>query len=505
MKWLVILMYVGMLLVVGYLGMKKTRTVDDFFLGNRSIGPWVSAFAYGTTYFSAVLFIGYAGKVGWGFGLSSLWIVLGNALIGSYLAWKVLAGRTRAMTSRLGTLTLPEFLAARYDSKALKIVAALIIFIFLVPYSASVYMGLSYLFEEIFGIPFIQALLFMALLTALYLVMGGYFALTLTDFIQGLVMIGGVILLLVYVVGSPQVGGIGAAIEKLARVNPQLVKPVGPPGVIPLVSLVILTSLGTWGLPQMVQKFYSIKDEKSIPQAIFVSTGFAFLMTFGAYFTGALSRLFFEQVPQGNPDVIMPQIISQALPEAVAVVILLLVLAASMSTLASLVLVSSSAIAIDLVQEIIPNLKKDRVVLLMRVLCVVFIGLSLYIALKPTIILNLMSISWGTVAGAFLAPYLYGLYWKGVTRAGAWSGVISGLGISLGLSLLNWLQVKLPFTGGLSIPVIGSLAIVIPLLVVPAVSWITEGYPEEHLKRVFGYEKSQLECGKEGLVTHDLG
>jgi len=500
MKFAVVFAYVCLIVGIGYISMKKTKTVNDFFLGNRTIGPWVSAFAYGTTYFSAVLFIGYGGKVGWGFGLSSLWIVVGNAFIGAYLAWKILAKPTRRITARLGALTMPAFLEARYDSKLMKIVAALIIFIFLVPYSASVYMGLSYLFEVVFDIPFVTALVFMAALTAVYLVMGGYFAVALTDFVQGFIMIAGVIVMLFCVVSDPHVGGITAGVAKLAEYDPRLVQPVGPPGLVPLLSLVILTSLGPWGLPQMVQKFYAIENEASISKAKIVCTVFALVVAFGAYFTGSLGRLFFNnRMPvtggQPNPDVIIPQIVSQVLPETIAALILLLVLAASMSTLASLVLVSSSAIAIDLVRDTLyPRINKRANVLLMRVLCLVFVALSLYIALKPTIILTLMSISWGTVAGAFLAPYLYGLFWKGVTRAGAWAGIISGLAISIGLSLYYGMA-------GAMIPVVGSVAIVAPLAVVPLVSLVTEKYPEEHLEKVFGSSTAARKFAYEGVVS----
>ncbi|MEW6660920.1 MAG: sodium:solute symporter family protein [Bacillota bacterium] len=505
MKAFGVILYVCLMVGIGYLSMKRTRTVSDFFLGNRSIGPWVSAFAYGTTYFSAVLFIGYAGKVGWGFGLSSLWIVAGNTLIGTFLAWMVLARRTREMTSRLNAMTMPEFLAARYDSRAMKIVAALIIFIFLVPYSASVYMGLSHFFEAAFGIPFAWALAGMAGLTSLYLIMGGYFAITLADFVQGLVMIAGVIFLVFFVITDPHVGGLREGIQRLAAINPQLTKPVGPPGWLPLLSLVILTSLGPWGLPQMVQKFYSIKNEQAIPHAVAVSTIFALLMTFGAYFTGAFGRLFFNnQMPlvngKPNPDMIMPNIVTIALPELIGVVILLLVLAASMSTLASLVLVSSSSIAIDLVQGVLsPQMEKKRVMLLLRILCLVFIAFSVYLALKPTIILVLMSLSWGTVAGAFLGPYLYGLFWPGATRAGAWAGMLAGLFTSLGLAWYYKMDAGV-------IPTIGSAAMLFPLLVVPIVSSLTRGFSQEHLNKVFGRMEPipTVKSGK-GLVTNDLG
>jgi len=481
MKLAVLLFYVALLFAIGWISMRRTSSVDDFFLGGRTVGPWASAFAYGTTYFSSVLFIGYAGKVGWDFGLSSLWIVAGNAVVGGWLAWRVLGRRTREMTARLGAMTMPEFLEKRYDCRTMKIVAALVVFVFMVPYSASVYMGLSYFFEEIFNIPYAYALFFMAALTALYLVMGGYLAVAASSFVQGLVMIGGVLVMLWYVLRNPAVGGLAQVAPRLAAIKPGLAAAVGPPGWLPLFSLVVLTSLGPWGLPQMVQKFYSIKSERAIRPATVVTFGFALLMAFGAYFTGSLGRLFFSALPEGGYDVVMPQIIGQALPEAGGLLILLLVMSASMSTLASLVLVSSSSIAIDLVQgALAPQADRRHIMLLMRALCLAFIGFSLYLALTPSLILTLMAISWGTMAGAFLAPYLYGLFWQGATRAGAWAGMLSGLAISLG----GWLTLPAGF-----VPTVGSAAMLAPLLVVPLVSAVTPRYSPAHLAGVFGMER----------------
>lgn len=501
MKWAAILLYVGVLVTVGLLSARKTKSVSDFFLGGRSIGPWISAFAYGTTYFSAVIFIGYAGKIGWGFGLSDLWIVAGNVFLGTYLAWKVLARPTREMTARLGVLTMPAFLEARYQSRGLKILGALVIFIFLVPYSASVYMGLSYLLEGIFGVPYRGALALIAGLTALYLVLGGYFAVTLNDFIQGLIMLVGSALLISHVLAHPYVGGLAQGISRLASYDPGLVKVVGPPGALPLFSLVILTSLGTWGLPQMVQKFYSIKDERAIRPATVVSSVFALVITFAAYFTGALGRLFLNNhIPvwngRPNPDLVMPHVVAQALPEVLSVIVLLLVLAASMSTLASLVLVSSSAISLDLVKgALFPRIGQKAQVLLLRTFCLLFTLLSVVIALTPTFIVTLMSISWGTVAGVFLAPYLYGLYYKGTTRAGAWAGALTGLGLSLGLAWYYHMDDKL-------IPTIGSVAMIVPLVVVPLISWVTNKLREEHLSWVFGDRGG---FRKDGTALDDVG
>ncbi len=477
MKFFVIALYMAILLFLGYISMKKTKTLNDFYLGGRNIGPWVSALSYGTSYFSAVIFIGYAGKSGWGFGLSVLWIVLGNAIIGSYLAWKLLARPTRAMTIRLQASTMPEFLAKRYDSKGMKVFAALIIFVFLVPYCSSVYMGLSYFFESIFGIPYVYALFAIAIITAVYLVMGGYVAVNLTNLFQGIIMILGVGFLLYYVVESPQVGGWGEIIPRLSAIDPKLVAPVGPGGPVALFSLVLLTSLGTWGLPQMTQKFYAIKNEAVIKKATIVTFIFCLWIAFGAYFTGSLSHLFFTDLSAvgNNVDKIIPTMINMTLPGWVALLILLLVLSASMSTLASLVLVASSAVVMDLVQMAKPKIEQKKVVLLMRLCCVVFVAISLYLALIPNNIINLMSFSWGTIAGAFLAPYVLGLFMKGITKTAAWIGMISGVVLSIGLTVL--------LNG--NTPLAGTIAMIAPLLIIPIVSKFTKPYSKEHIRTVF--------------------
>lgn len=472
--------------------MRRTRTVGDFFLGGRSVGPWLSAFAYGTTYFSAVIFIGYAGKVGWGFGISALWIAIGNAFIGTYLAWRLLAKPTRVMTSRLQAMTMPGFLAKRFDSPRLKIVSALIIFVFLVPYTASVYMGLSYLFEQTFGISFLYANLFMAGLTAVFLVLGGYFAVALTDFIQGIIMLFGVGMMLFFVFGHAKVGSITHALTTLAAYNPKLAQVVGPPGIIPLASLVILTSLGTWGLPQMIQKFYAIKSEAAIKPARIVATVFALVVSVGAYGVGSVTRLFFDnKVPTVNGvpnyDTIIPQIIVQALPDVAAIVILLLVLSASMSTLSSLVLVSSSAVAIDLRQGITG--KTDSSPTIFRLLCLIFVFVSVTIAiLRPTFILNLMALSWGTVAGSFLGPYLYGLFWPRTSKIGVWAGLLTGLSASIiltavGPQVANLLNIPAYLFDA---PAVGSLSMLLPLLVIPIVSVFTPPLPVKTLQQAYG-------------------
>jgi SSS family solute:Na+ symporter len=483
-KYLFLVLFVALMIAIGLYSRKKVNNVNDFFLGGRSMGPWISSFAYGTTYFSAVIFIGYAGRIGWNFGISSTWIGIGNAIIGSLLAWIVLAKRTRKMTHELNASTMPEFFEKRYNSKAMKIVTALIIFVFLVPYSASVYQGLGYLFEKAFGIPFVYCMAAMAVLTGIYLLLGGYVATAINDFVQGIIMLIGLIAMIICIISHPAVGGLGGGISRLSQipdVGPDLIKLFsGSPA--NLLALVILTSLGTWGLPQMVHKFYAIKDDDAIKKATIISTAFAIVIAGGAYFIGAFGRLFYiyNNVPApGNSDMVMPTVLEWALPDALFGLIMILVLSASMSTLSSLVLVSSSAISLDLIKgALFPQISKEKVMFLMRLLCVIFVAMSFFVAITPNAILTLMSFSWGTVAGAFLAPFIYGLYWKGTTKAGAWAGFIAGIAVSIGGAVYYGMD------AGLS-PNIGAVAMVVSLIAVPVVSFITAKLPEKHVEEVF--------------------
>jgi SSS family solute:Na+ symporter len=468
---------------IGVWGMKKTKTLGDFFLGGRSLGPWVSAVAYGTSYFSAVIFIGFAGTQGWQFGLNSLWIALGNALIGAGAAWLVLARRTRRMTQNLDTMTMPEFLQERYGAKHLKPVAASVIFFFLLPYSASVFKGLGHLFEKVFGIPYDLALLVMIAFTGIYLILGGYFAIAITDFIQGIIMFFGAALMIAVLSGRG--GGYFEMAGKVLENYDLHIPPEQRPSFITVFSLVFMTSFGTWGLPQMTQKFYAIKNEQVIKRAAMVTTIFALMIGFAAYSTGAFSHVFFDinTVPKNDAgiiqyDLIVPTLLTSHLPQVLLSLILLLVLSASMSTLSSLVLVSSSSVAIDLYPaRIDEKTGKDRSVAMMRFLSAIFIIVSYFISrFQISIIVYLMSLSWGAVSGSFAAPYILSLYSKRVTKAGAYAGLLAGLAVEIALFLL---------LGASNSPLAASIAIIVPFAVVPLVSCGTRPPSKELIDRAF--------------------
>ena len=448
--------FIGLMIFVGFYSRKQARSVDGFVLGGRAVGPWLTAFAFGTSYFSAVVFVGYAGQFGWKYGISSSWIGIGNAVIGSLLAWIVLGRRTKLMTQHIESRTMPDFFGTRFNSQQLRVIASVIAFVFLIPYTAGVYKGISTLFEMGFGVPYEYCVIFMAIFTAIYVILGGYKATAMNDFIQGIIMLFGIVTVIFAVLNSK--GGLTNAMVEMAKIpsdtnpgeNGQLATIFGPDP-WNLLGVVILTSLGTWGLPQMVGKFYSITDEKAIRRGTIISTFFALVVAGGCYFLGGFGRLFPtpETLPNGKLDfdAIVPSMLA-TLPDFIIALVVLLVLSASMSTLASLVLTSSSTMTLDLIyrdkksapgevqegsidDEVSEKIERRKVVV-MRVLIMFFIALSLMIALNPpTFIAQLMGISWGALAGAFLAPFMLGLYWRGVTTASVWACFIWGVGLTV--------------------------------------------------------------------------
>lgn len=474
MKILFLVIFMMTMIGVGIYSRTQIKSSNDFFLGGRGMGGWISAFAYGTSYFSAVIFIGYAGGMGWKYGISATWIGICNALLGCFLAWKLLAKKTRQMTHDLEAHTMPEFFEKRYKSKVMKIVAAIVIFTFLVPYTASVYKGLGYIFESSLGISFEWAIFWMAVLTGGYLIMGGYVATAINDFIQGIIMLVGCVLMVIYVIKNPIVGGLEQGLESLALLDPQLVSlyPEGEKGVS-LLGIILMTSFGVWGLPQMLHKFYAIKDEKAIKRGTVIATLFALIIGVTTYFTGAMGRLYFMQgdvsvMPSNNPDMIVPLMLEAALPEALFGIIIVLILSASMSTLSSLVLISSSTLTIDFVKGFInPNITEKNTMSLMRGCCILFVLLSFIIAVfQPATIVSLMSLSWGVISGMFLGPYLLGIWWEKATRVGAWSGFVTGGGTIGGYLILE----KLGYMS-VDLTLVASVAMLVSCMSVAVVSY----------------------------------
>ena len=407
-KLTILLLFFVVMVAVGIYARRHAGSVDGFVLGGRSVGPWLTAFAYGTSYFSAVVFVGYAGQFGWKYGLASTWIGIGNAVIGSLLAWVIL---------------------------------------------------------------------------------GGYMATAINDFIQGIIMLAGILAVIAAVLAGQ--GGFMEAVGKMAQIPSDVEVTMGQPGAftsffgpdpLNLLGVVILTSLGTWGLPQMIHKFYTIRDEKSIQTGTIISTVFAIIVSGGCYFLGGFGRLFDSPEIYGTDgsvvyDSIIPFMLS-GLPDILVGIVVILVLSASMSTLSSLVLTSSSTLTLDFLKDTVMKKMSERgQIIVMQLLIVFFIILSVVLALDPpAFIAQLMGISWGALAGAFLAPFLYGLYWKRTTRMSVWASFAAGIGITVSNMLIGYIDSPINA---------GALAMGAGMIIVPVVSLLTPKPSGEHIDRIF--------------------
>ena len=513
LKILVLLLFFAVMIGVGVSCRKSATDVKGFVLGGRKVGSWLTAFAFGTSYFSAVIFVGYAGQFGWKYGIAATWIGIGNALIGSLLAWRILGRRTRLMSQHLQSATMPDFFGQRFGSKALRIAASVIVFIFLIPYTASLYNGLSRLFGMAFGIDYAWCVLAMAVLTGVYVLLGGYMATAVNDFIQGIIMLFGICAVVMSVLKGH--GGFMESLSKLSQIPCETAPGLDGaftsffgPQPLYLLGVVLLTSLGTWGLPQMVGKFYAIRDEGAIRKGTVISTFFALVVAGGCYFLGGFGRLYssgIEYTAAGTPvyDSIIPTML-QNLPDLMIGVVIILVLSASMSTLSSLVLTSGSTLTLDIINPVVEasrgrKMKESSQLLSIRLLVLFFIAVSSVLAIvqarsSVTFIAQLMGISWGALAGAFLAPFLYALYWKRTSAAAVWVSFVCGVGVMCACMycMFTGKTFICPF---LTSPInAGVLAMLLGLVVVPVVSLFSK-------VRNSGEVEEMFECYKHRVLV----
>ena len=523
---IVVVLYAVVMVAIGVITSRKTKNVNDFVFGGNKIGPWMTAFGFGTAYFSAVVFIGYAGQFGWGYGISAAWIGVGNAVIGATLAWAVLGKRTRLMTKHLDAKTMPDFFMKRYGSSSLKTAAALIVFLFMIPYTASVYNGLSRLFAMAFDLKSDNAyqyvMIAMAVLSAIYVVLGGYSATAVNDFIQGMIMLIGISAVVVCILNHN--GGFTDSVEMLKNVEDPAVEKgalasIFGPDPINLFGVVILTSLGTWGLPQMTHKFYAIRDEKDIKRGMVISTVFCLIVSGGCYLLGGFTRLFntteagtglgenvIRKLPNGKLefDSMVPNMLQTALPAILIGLVVVLVLSASLSTLSALVLTSSTTLTHDLLRPASKGkMNEKREFVTMRVLILFFLLISVIIALnKNAAITTLMSYSWGALSGSFLGPFLWGLYSKKVSKPAVWISFALGVLTTTAhmcifsffpehfTGIIDWAK-SLPLN--LASPInAGALLMICSIILVPVISLFTKSCEKETVDRAFAaYDKKK--------------
>ncbi len=435
--FLVLAAYLLLLFVIGLAARSRARSAEGFYLGSRSIGAWVTAFSFLAAYFSSVVIIG-GGGFGYKYGMATLWVGAANVLVGTLLAWIVLGARTRAMTGRLGTITMPGFLARRFDAPAARSISAVVVTVFLVLYSVSVVQGMGHAFEVLLGVPYVAGVLLSAFIIIVYVTLGGYVAVVWTGFAQGIIMIVGLVLLTVFALGK--VGGLSEAFGRLGAIDAgkYLATPGiwGWPGII---SFSMIVSFGVWGMPQLVTRFYSMKSV----QVLRLGTALATLggtVALLPYFNGALARILFPALP--TADKAIPMLVKAVMPAWASALFLAGVVAAGMSTFAAVLIVSVSSLVKDLMRDSFRLQLGARTEVVLSRVCAAVIGLAaVLVALKPpAMILVITGFAWAVIASTTLWPYLLGLYWRRPSRAGVLAAMVGGC-----VTALVWLGLGNPF------------------------------------------------------------
>jgi SSS family transporter len=435
----VLIVYVAINMGVGIWSVRRTRSASDFVMGSRTIGPWVTALSYIAVYFSSVLIIG-GGAFGYKFGMATVWIGAINVVVGCTLCWIVLGKRVREMTEHYGVSTISGFFAKRFNSPAAGIYSAAVAFLFLIVYNVSVVKGMANAFQVLMNLPYWGGVLISGLVIIFYVVLGGYMAVVWTSFIQAWIMLFALIMLAVAALSAA--GGIQVVNARLAAMDPGLVSTPGVWGWQGLISYCLIVSLGVWGMPQLLVRFYSMENTRVLRLGTVLAT-LGGAMAVLPYLAGAVARTLLP--PLQNPDLAIPMLTKTVLNPWGGAIFLAGVLAAGMSTFASVLIIVSAAIVKDLrgSQGSAPRTAADgaRDVLLGRLASMAAGVVSLVIAFRPpALILVVTAFSWAVIASACLWPVVLGVYWKRGTREGAIASMVAGTATSLG-----WMIAKMPF------------------------------------------------------------
>lgn len=473
---LVLGLYLALLFVIGLVSRRQAKSAAGFYLGGRSIGPWVTAFSFVAAYFSSVVIIG-GGGFGYKFGMATLWVGATNVLVGTLLAWIVLGARTRVMTGRLDSITMPDFLARRFASPEARLISAAVVTVFLVVYSVSVVQGMGHAFEVLVGLPYTWGVLVSALIIIVYVALGGYVAVVWTGFAQGIIMI--VALVLLAVLATAHAGGFSAVFARLGAIDDgRFLQTPGVWGWPGLISYSAIVSLGVWGMPQLMTRFYSIKNVKVLRLGTVVAT-IGGTMALLPYYSGALARVLFPDL--GAADKAIPMLVKTVMPSWASAVFLAGVIAAGMSTFSAVLLVSVSSLVKDLLRDSFrAKLSGSAEVALSRVASVAIGLAAVLVALKPpAMILVITGFAWAVIASTTMWPYVLGLYWRGVSRAGVACSMVGGC-----VTALVWMALKNPFGLHGFIP---GMAVALVLLV--GVSLVTKRPNRALLEQAFGADK----------------
>jgi solute:Na+ symporter, SSS family len=435
---LVLVVYLGALAVIGMVMSGRSKSAGDFAIGGRSVGPWVTALSFVAAYYSSVVIIG-GGAFGWKYGLATLWIGAGNVLIGTTLAWIVLGRRIRRFTANLDVVTLPGFFAGRYGCASTRIFSALVTGLFLIIYNVSVLKGMANSFEVLMDLPYWSGVLISGVVILFYTAVGGYLAVVWTSMIQGIVMI--VALTLLTFMSLQRVGGMSTLVERLSAVDPGLVATPGVWGWAGLISFTLIVSLGTWGMPQLIIRFYSIKSARMLRVGTVVVTIGASVALL-PYLSGAVARVLVPELD--SADQAIPALTRLVLNDWGGALFLAGVVAAGMSTFAGVLIIIASSLVRDVwIQGLGRPLGPVAELRASRLMSLAVGVVSLLIALKPpALVLVLTAFSWAVIASTNLWPLLFGIYWRRTSPRATLASMVCG--VSAALLWQAWPHLPLP-------------------------------------------------------------
>ena len=523
-----LLLYTLLIFYLGFRGFRKTRSSNDYLLAGRSVNPFVMAMSYGAAFISTSALVGFGGIAG-EFGMGLMWLVFMNIAFGIIIAFIWFGRRTRRIGVALDAKTFPEFIGKRFQSDKMKIFIAAVIFCFLPLYSSVVLISGARFLQEVMGLDYRPVLLIFAAVVAVYVIFGGLKGVMYVDALIGTVMVAGMLTLLVlcYI----KLGGVSDAHQTLTDMAP-LVKErlpieyaLGHRGwtVMPefnsvwwwtlVSSLMLGVGIGALAQPQLAVRFMTVKSDRELNRAVMVGSFFILCTAGAAYMIGALSNVFFYHTDKGfaenqsllaieaaggNPDLIIPIFVREALPSIVLYIFALTMLSAAMSTLSSLFHVSGTSIGHDICGKL--NRSGDSPLITRLGVCFgILISLFFAFILPPGIVARGTAIFFGVCAAAFLPAYTAALYWKRATRAGVWAAIAVGAGVSaFGLLFLHrkesaMLGICEKLFGTTEListhpwPYVDPFVYALPLslLTLIVVSLCTTPPDEEHLKKCF--------------------
>lgn len=437
-------LYIGLMMAIGVYYYRRTRNMSDYFLGNRKLGAWVTSMSAEASDMSGWMLMGVPGFA-YLAGLNAGWIAVGIA-IGTWANWHFIAARLRKYTELANnSLTLPEFLENRFEDRSglLRIVPAVFILIFFIIYTSSGFVSAGRLFETVFGIPYQYAIFIGAGSVVFYTLIGGFLAVSRTDFIQGVMMFFAI--LIVPITAGMEMGGFSATVQAVGQVQHSMLEPLTKPdgstlGAIELISL-LAWGIGYFGQPHILVRFMAISSSREIGQATRIAMTWVVLSLAAAVAVGMVGRVFLTAPLEGTESETVFLVMTNTMfPPVIAGLILSAVLAAIMSTASSQLLVAASAFAQDFYRTLVrKEAEQKELVWISRASVLVIASLAIFLGLNPNnFILDMVSYAWAGFGAAFGPALLMSLFWRRTTRNGVLAGIVVG-----GVTVLIWKQFAL--------------------------------------------------------------